>query len=685
MASAAAVQPGEQITLGLHQRIIPNWHTYWLNPGDSGTATSIAWTLPADAKASEIQWPLPSRITQGPITNYGYSGEVTLLSTVTVPRDAHPGDRFPIQAHVKWLVCHDICIPQQAQLSLELPVAAAGAPQAVHNALIEQAKAQLPKSAPWPIDAQQTAHGLALSLPAQALRGATVKDVWFYPSEWGRIDHHAEQARRADDQGIHLTIQAGESPLKAGESLKGVLVVSTEQDGVQARTGYEVLAKLQGPSAQSPDKLEPDASLSLGPAIVLALLGGLILNLMPCVFPVLSIKALALLKHREHSPAQTTLHGVVYTGGVLVSFALLGLLMISLKAGGAQVGWGFQFQSPAFVLAAAYLMFAVGLSLSGVFTIGASVAGLGSSWADRSGYGGSFFTGVLAAVVATPCTAPFMGGAIGFAITRPPLELLAVFLSLGLGLALPFLLLSAWPPLQRLLPRPGLWMERLKQAMAFPMYAAAAWLVWVLAQQAGVNAVAIALGGLVVMAFAAWLYDSTRAASLLAQRLGTAFTVLALVGALAGGYAGIQASGQLASDAATASAGAGGKAPGASHSWEPYSPSRLQDLRASGRPVFVNLTAAWCITCLVNERVALSQPSVSQAFAQSGISYLKGDWTNQDPAISKLLTQFGRSGVPLYVLYPSGMQDRPVVLPQILTPDIVLAAVKDAATSPPTP
>ena len=365
---------------------------------------------------------------------------------------------------------------------------------------------------------------------------------------------------------------------------------------------------------------------------------------MPCVFPVLSIKALSLLKHAQQSPTQTKLQGLAYTAGILVSFILLGVLLILLKAGGAQIGWGFQFQSPLFVLIVAYLMFAVGLSLSGVFSIGGSIMGVGSSLTQKSGYSGSFFTGVLATIVATPCTAPFMGAALGFALSQPPFALLAVFISLGFGLALPYLLLSYSPSLQRYLPKPGVWMDRLKQAMAFPMYAAAVWLVWVLVQQAGVNSVVIALGGMVLISLAGWLYETTKFSGIFTQRISTGFAIFALITALIGGYFGIETSAAVTVENSETTA---------AKNYEPYySAERLRTLRAEGKPVFVNFTAAWCISCLVNEKVALSQSSVKDEFKKRGITYLKGDWTNRDAEITKILSEFGRSGVPLYVYYP---------------------------------
>lgn len=688
VASVGQVHPGEQITIGLNQRIIEHWHTYWSNPGDSGLATTIEWTLPTGASAGDIQWPIPHKFKLGPVTNYGYEREVTLLSPVTVPKDARAGSSFPLEAKVNWLVCQDTCIPQEAHLSLSLPVVAPGQPSLPGSPLIDQARAQLPVASPWKVGAQAHAHGVALRIEDAALGGAQVKDVWFYPLTWGHVAHNAEQPRTTDAQGVTLQLQAGETPPQPGQALAGVLVVTqTDGQGGDVRRGYDVSVTVPPGGAPAPpatplaaaDATAPASSLEeapigLGLALLLALLGGLVLNLMPCVFPVLSIKALAMLNHHDQTPRQARLHGLAYTLGVLASFALLAGLLVAVKAGGAQVGWGFQFQSPLFVLVVAYLMFAVGLSLSGVFTIGASVTGVGSSLADRSGYTGSFFTGVLATVVATPCTAPFMGGAIGFALTQPTPALLAVFLSLGLGLALPYLLLSSWPALQRWLPRPGLWMERVKQALAFPMYGAAAWLVWVLALQAGIDAVAAALGGMVLIAFAAWVYDSSRHSSVFARRAGLGLAAVALLVAIGGTGLAVRSFEATAGASHTLSANAA-----ADRNWEPYSTERFEALRAKGDPVFLNFTAAWCITCLVNERVALSRPPVAEAFKAQGITYLKGDWTRQDPQISQVLDKFGRSGVPLYVYYPQGLQSKPVVLPQILTPELVVSAVKEGA------
>jgi len=665
VAAADAVRPGDRIVLGVHQKISPGWHTYWINPGDTGKATRIHWSLPPAAAASDIQWPTPQRFQLGPITNFGYAGDVTLLAEVDVPINLQVGDRFAVRANVDWLVCRESCIPQKVELALSLPVIGPGEPSGMGSPLIAQARARLPVESHSPIRLQYDADSVTLRSASSELSSAQITEVSFFPAQQGQLSNDVAQKLRIEGDEIVLQLANGETPPSATAPLSGVLVVH-DSTGLAPARGYTVNmdSRLAGGPAPAPESPAP----ALASVLVLALLGGLVLNLMPCVFPILSIKALSLIQQARRPLRETRLHGLAYTLGVLGSFALLGCLLIALKLGGAQIGWGFQYQSPAFVLASAYVMFAVGLSLSGVFSVATSGAGWGSSLAARAGYSGSFFTGVLAAVVASPCTAPFMGAAIGYALTQPAEILLAVFLTLGLGLALPYLLLSSWPALQRCLPRPGRWMERVKQGLAFPMYAAAVWLVWVLTQQADANATAAALGGMVVIAFAAWAFESTRNhTSVITRRCGVGLAIIAVTAALLGG----QASLATRSERPAISVGVARSA----HDWEPYSAQRLQSLRSQGQPVFLNLTAAWCISCLVNERATLADNSVQQAFQRAGIHLLKGDWTNEDPQVTRKLAEFGRSGVPLYVYYPRGPAD-PVVLPQILTPQMVLGALQ---------
>jgi thiol:disulfide interchange protein DsbD len=406
-------------------------------------------------------------------------------------------------------------------------------------------------------------------------------------------------------------------------------------------------------------------------AIALALAGGLVLNLMPCVLPVLSVKALGLVQHAREPASRLRHHGLAYVCGVLASFAVVAGVLIALRAGGEHLGWGFQLQSPVVVTLLAWLFFTVALSFSGVIVVGGRFTGAGQALAARSGYGGSFAAGALVTVAATPCTAPFMGAAVGFAVTQPwPIAML-VFEALGLGLALPYLLLSFVPAWGRLLPKPGLWMVRLQQALAFPLYASAAWLVWVVSQQAGPSAVAAVLAGIVLIAFAAWLHQALGGARTLWRHMAT-WTVVALLPALIVAVVALGPLGAGARPAVSETGVAEGRI-----GWEPFSPERLAALRASGTPVFVNFTAAWCVTCLVNERVALRSPAVAEAFAKKGVVALKADWTNRDAAIGQLLGSLGRSGVPLYALYPPGPPSSaaPTLLPQILTEGAVIDAL----------
>jgi thiol:disulfide interchange protein DsbD len=397
-------------------------------------------------------------------------------------------------------------------------------------------------------------------------------------------------------------------------------------------------------------------------ALLLAFLGGVVLNAMPCVFPILSLKLLSVAQQAHGHRSERVSHGLAYTAGVLASFAALGIVLLALRAGGQAVGWGFQLQSPVFVAVLAYLLFAMGLSLSGVAGFGGMLAGVGGQLAARSGLAGTFFTGVLATIVATPCTAPFMGAALGFALIAPTALAIGIFLALGLGLAAPYLAASLTHRWQRVLPKPGPWMDFVKQLLAFPLYGTVAWLLWVLIQEVGPGDAFGALFGLVLVAFAVWVYGQSRLAAPVGRMLGTG---LAAAGSAAAIVLAVSLAGAAPAKSAVSRDGL---------SYEPFSTQRLAALEAAGKPVFVNLTASWCVTCLINERVALDSSAVRQAFAERGIVPLKGDWTSQNPEITKFLQQFGRSGVPLYLLY-TGRGGEPVMLPQILTAASVLDAI----------
>jgi len=663
ISETASIEPGASLWVGLRQRIEPGWHTYWLNPGDSGESPTIDWKLPPGWQAGPIVWPLPERLPVGPVMSYGYTGEVVLLTQLTAPASQPVGAPVTLRGHASWLVCEKTCIPEEADVALTLPAIAAKPADGPGAAAIERARRTVPSPSPWPASFEATPETVTLRVAAPGLRADRIAEVWFLPLRWGLIDHAAPQEATIGERGITVRVARGLLPEAAGAPADGVLVLRERLDQGPVSQAFAIRAIPSGVRVAGP-------GLSLLAALGLALAGGLILNLMPCVLPVLSVKVLALVGHASDARLVMPRHGLAYTAGVLVSFAVLASALIGLRAGGAQIGWGFQLQSPTVVTLLAYVLFALALSLSGLLVIGAALAGLGHDLASRPGYTGSFFTGALATVAATPCTAPFMGVATGYALTQPPLTGLLVFEAVGLGLALPYLLLSLMPAWRRLLPRPGPWMVRLSQVLAFPLYASVAWLVWVVSRQAGPDGVAFVLAGLLLIAFAAWLHHGARAAAPGRRRLASGVALASVAAAIALGP--LVASGPWAAPSRPEPGATGTRS-------EPWSPRRVAELQAQGKPVFVNFTAAWCITCLVNERVALRSPAVAEAFARKGVVYLKADWTTQSPEIAAALGSFGRSGVPLYVVYPPrggpAVAVEPRVLPQILSESILIEAV----------
>jgi thiol:disulfide interchange protein DsbD len=660
LAEPAAIAPGQTFWVGVRLRMKEHWHTYWRNSGDSGEATAITWQLPPGFTAGPIHWPTPHRIPVGPLANYGYDGETTLLTEITAPADLAASGQVPINADVTWLVCEKECIPGEAHLSLTLPAVAAGRTPPESNAetraRFEAARATIPQPSLWKASMQVVQDTLTLRVAASNLKPQAIRSAQFFPFSETLIRHAEPQTLAVSDAGLSLELVRSALTIGTPKDVRGVLVIDEAIGSGTARHAFEL-----------GDVAVATAAPIGSPAMILqaalfAVLGGLILNLMPCVFPVLSIKVLSLINHAGQSAGQLRRHGIVYTAGVLTTFLVLAGVLLALRAGGAEVGWGFQLQSPVTVAVLAYVLFAMGLSLSGVFHFGYSLQALGGNLAHRSGLSGSFFAGALAVAVATPCTAPFMGTALGFALTQPAAVSLVVFLALGLGLALPFLLLTLAPQLVGRLPRPGAWMETLKQALAFPIYATVAWLMWVLGQQVGPSGLFAALIGLVLVALAAWSLSIWQTSATWGRRVAAAVAVASMA-TTAVAVASLQR--DRVDTSATQTASAAGI--------EPFTQRRLDELRAENRPVFVNMTAAWCITCLVNERVALSTDAVKQAFAASNIAYLKGDWTNRNPEITRILDRHGRSGVPLYLLYVG--TGEPVVLPQILTAATVLQEI----------
>ena len=627
-----AVAAGVPMHLGLRLQMAPGWHTYWRNPGDAGVAPELTLNV----AAGSIVWPAPERLPEGPLMTYGYTGSVVLPVMVT------PGaDGLHVTATADWLVCQKICVPEEGRFTLDLPAGTPG--PSAEAPLFAAAAARTPRASPF---TARVAGDGTLSLVGGELSPATVADAWFIPDGDGAIQPSAPQTAEVSDGSVLIHLK----PFKtAPASLAGIVML-------RDRSGAETPIAIDAKAGAA-----PAAALPLIHTLLFAVLGGFLLNLMPCVFPILAMKAMGLARLSGRDQREVRWHAASYTGGVVLAFAGLGATLVGLRGAGDAVGWGFQFQSPLAVTLLCWVLLAVGLNLSGVYAVGSRLAGMGQGLAGRGGHVGSFGTGVLAVLVATPCTAPFMGAAIAAGLAAPPAVTLMVFVAMGLGMAAPYGLLGVAPGLARVLPRPGAWMDVLRNGLAFPMYGAAVWLLWVVSLEAGGAGVLTVAGGGLLVALGAWAFGLAQRSGGRLRHFGRSLAVAAVVGAffMLWGVGGGPAA-TIAADTAAA---------------EHYTPARLAELRAEGRPVFVNMTAAWCVTCLVNERLALSPEKVRAAFAAHRVAYLKGDWTGGDPAITSFLRDNSRDGVPLYVLFAPGAA--PKVLPQILTEAEMLTQLGD--------
>ena len=755
VADRRAIRPGEPWRIGLKLRHDPGWHTYWRNPGDSGLATLFEPTGPAGSQFGAITWPRPERLAIGPLANYGYEGDVLLARQVTVPEGVTGPARFEV--HAQWLVCREVCIPGEARLALELPVATgpgqAGAEpgwSADHPRFVEALANAPDADAPRLAQARIEAGRLLLDLP----EGLAARQAEFFPFFEAVVTPAADQRLYAagptnrqrlelvvaDDapplDGIDVGVRGGLlvadgrlidlklEPASALPTAGDLLAVATvrqpspgEGGAAQSSSGRSgSLLSALGVSSSAPPAgagsgtsssaaADPAGSAPLGSlifAIAGAMVGGLLLNLMPCVFPVISLKVLSFANASER-PATRRRHAFAFAAGVILFLTLLASLLLAFRALGQSVGWGFQLQSPVFVAAMSLLFVLIALNLFGVFEVGARLTTIESG---GEGSWGHFWAGAVAVLVATPCTAPFMGGAIGFTLGAGPFATLAVFIALGVGMALPYVLLGLVPALLRWLPRPGPWLEGFRQLLGFPMLATAVWLAWVLMLQTGADGGLRLLAAAVLVGFAAWLYGrgqrhggsrgrgwalATSAAlalgavaavwqlGMIDQLADEALSVPAQPGAAAvAGPAGGAVSGGAAGPAGQESGrAAAGAAP---VDWQPWSTASVEAALSAGRPVFVDFTAAWCISCQANKKIALEREGVRKAFAEAGIVALRADWTRGDPAITAELARHGRNGVPLYLLYRPGSAAAPRILPELLTPEIVISAVRDTAT-----
>ena len=670
IAENAVTAPGETVSVMLHQTIAPGWHTYWKNPGDSGLAPVVDWALPDGVTVTPTAWPAPHRIDYGPLVNFGYSGDTALPFDVSVPAEWPAGRPLRLTGEAEILVCEKICIPVSGKIALDIPTGTKSVRNSDAAALFATMRARRPLPSLWPASVRAGPERLRVTLRGPGTDFDAVDRAYLFPLTWGVIAPAAPQRLSIDGEGLSLTAARGEVPPPDAFS---AIVTLFPKDGPSRSFLLQNAPVATGPAALPEIPAVPDRAAvpHFALLLLLAFAGGLLLNLMPCVFPVLAVKAIGLANQRAQPARSRLAHGGAYTLGVVVSFLALAGLLLALRASGEAVGWGYQLQEPLIIGALAYVAMAVGLNLSGVFEIGTGLSRLGGNLSVGSGHLGSYATGLLATLVAAPCTAPFMATAIGGALVLPPLLTLAVFTVLGLGLAFPYLALSGVPALANRMPRPGPWMERFKQLLAFPMYATVAWLIWVLSQQAGADAAFLTTLGLIAIAFAAWTLSPAPL-----QKPGglRAAARAAVVGLPLVGAAGVLFWMSGIGDGLPAAQPASAVAAAA-----PYSAKRLAALEQAGHPVFVNMTAAWCITCKVNERVALSGQGFDDLLDRRNIVYLQGDWTNRDAEITRFLERFRRIGVPLYVFFPGGGLE-PVVLPQILSPGLVDDTLSGAGT-----
>lgn len=671
VAERTALVPGQTTTVALRLVHAAGWHTYWKNPGAAGLPTTLEWTLPLGYVAREIWWPAPEITDTGGLITYGYGGEQLLLVDIDVPADAAPGTSVTLRAKAEWLMCKESCMPGEAELELALPVAAEAVPDAQWAAKIAAAREAMPQPTENLV-ARAYRVGGELTIRVEPRGGVelTARTVAFFADD-GAVEAQAWQPARATDGALSFVVRLAE-PTGQPKELTGLLVA----EGGWWSGGPKAIAVripvTDGPAPARGAALQPAPSGSvldsgvdttsggrpegttygLAGVLGLAFLGGLILNLMPCVFPVLGIKILGFVQQAGSERAKVRAHGLAFAAGVLASFWVLAGVLLALRAGGAQLGWGYQLQVPGFVFALAIVMLVFALSLSGVFEIGGSLIGAGGGLQSKGGYAGSFFSGVLATVVATPCSAPFLAPALGAALVLPPAPALAAFTAIALGLALPYLVLSFAPALVKVLPRPGAWMETLKQLLAFPLYATAGYLVYVLAGQVGDGLLDVVLG-LTLVAMAVWTLG--RWATVVRARRVRWIARLAALALFAGGVAlGL---------------------PRAKVDWITWSPETVAKLRAEGRIVYVDFTARWCVTCQANKAVVFGSAEVNETFRRLNVAKVRGDWTNRDPQIAAELQRLGRAAVPVALVYLPGRAE-PILLPEVLTPGVVLEAVR---------
>lgn len=663
-----SIQPGRDFTVALRMKMSPSWHTYWKNPGDSGIPTTMRWELPEGFSAGDILWRYPEKYEMPPLTVYGYAGEIFLLTQITAPENITPGTTIDLKLRADWLECEKICIPANADLVMTLPVLET-VPEINKTwaQVFASARAALPiQNSDTKIEVQGNADNFLIKLTLPPLNDTAVKDLYFYPYKDDLIDHAAPQLFSQESNRVELLVQRSALFKGVPAELEGVLVSSDGWRGPGSEKALFMNAKVLAVDGALQIKQARDA-FTVWTALLFAFLGGLILNLMPCVFPVLSLKITHFVEEASHHPGRVWRQGAVFTMGVLLSFWILGLVLVLLKTAGHQIGWGFQLQSPIFLLILIFIFWLLALNLFGLYEIGAALTRVGGYTTHRHGLPGAFLSGILATVVATPCTAPFMGAALGFALTQPVAVALGVFTALGLGMALPYLLLSFFPPLLKSLPKPGPWMIRLKVVMGVLLTATVVWLTWVLFIQTGVRTITGAAIVALIFLGAAFFYG--RFIQTGKMRAGPVLK-LSLIVVMVAGVAGVM----------FLSRHEHGHDLFKEHKlydldWREYSPEFIEEMRRQKKTVFLDFTAAWCLSCQVNERLVFGSKEVRDAVEKLDVVLVKADWTHYDPRITQALAEFGRSSIPFYVLYIE--EQEPIVLPEILTPNIFMKTLRE--------
>ena len=631
----------ETLLVGLEFNLSPGWHTYWENPGDSGEGASIKWNLPSGFKASTILWPGPKRIPVEPLMTYGYEDKALLLTEIKSPKEF--SNPVKISAKINWLTCKDICIPQEGQVDMTLIKGPKVANQ--FTSKLKEVALTVPKNFPSPYRVSVINEKIFLQFEKEGSRN--ISEAYFFPKEYGLVNYTADQKLERNDNSFSLELSSAEVQLKTN-TLKGVLKLKVD--------GIKEFYTLDLPLEKNTNN--PLVTISLLTAIIFAFLGGIILNAMPCVFPILSIKILSFIEQSQGSKEKLFHHGLVFSAGVLTTFLAVSALLIFLRASGEAIGWGYQLQSPWVVSLLIYLFVVIGIVFMGNIVLGSSFGNLGTLVQNQKDLTSSFFTGVLAVVVASPCTAPFMGPALGLALLQPGLKSILIFLALGIGFSLPYLILSIYPQLLSKLPKPGEWMQTLKQIMAFPMWASALWLAWVLSSQVDMQSVFAVLLGALLIALGLWLMEKTQNSASILRRVTLIFSLGLMIFSIW--------LLPITSD---------NNSPSLKNEENAFSVQKLNSLRSEQKMVFLNFTADWCITCKVNEAIALNQDKVKKVLDEKNIIYLKADWTRKDPEIASMLASYGRTGVPLYLLFPS--QGDPIILPELLTEDLLLDFLKE--------